>query len=149
MRLGLAAIIAAALAVSCTAQPGLSVTVGSTSVTLVRSSTSTTVGCRGEHGDAFPQQIPLTTVRSSLPVTVQFEAGSPATEIRGVVYDEDTPLPGGGPIEEFALLDRAGSYGLQAIQHGRTYRVSVNVRWSLVVSHGEESHLFRLRVDPP
>ena len=32
---------------------------------------------------------------------------------------------------------------------GRTYQFTVNVLWSALLKSGEETHAFRLRIEPP
>ena len=105
--------------------------------------------CSSSHGDAFPQDPPLTTVRATLPVTLMLEAGQGATSIRGWIYDVDAPTPSGGPLEEFTVSGRSGAHTSRSIIPARTYQVLVNVPWSFFVTGGEETHIFRLRVEPP
>ena len=118
-------------------------------VPMVIASVSERTACSSSHGDAFPQNPPLTTGRAPTPVTLTFEAGQGATSIRGVIYDLDAPTPSGGPQEEFMVTGRTGAYTARSMVPGRTYQVLVNVPWSFVVTGGEETHLFRLRVEPP
>lgn len=115
---------------------------------MVLASTSERTACSTSIGDAFPQNVPLTTVRAAKMPALRFEAGQSATGIRGWIYDVDSPTPSGGPIEEFTLPGRTGSYEPRSIVAARTYSVTVNVRWSLLVTRGEETHLFRVRVEP-
>jgi hypothetical protein len=145
-RLILCAILAAILLASCGARPGVNVWVAGQTVPMVLSSTTEGTGCSASHGDAFPQDVPLTTVRAPTPVTLRFEAGEGATEIRGWIYDVDAPTPSGGPIEEFTVPGRSGEHAARLIVPARVYRVIVNVRWSFVVTRGEETHVFRLLI---
>jgi hypothetical protein len=112
---------------------------------------STTEGtaCSSSHGDGFPEDIPMTTVRHATPLTINFEAGQGATEIRVWIYEVDVhSQPIGVPIEEFKLSARSGAFAPRSMLASRTYSVSVNVVWSFVVTRGEETHLFRLRIEP-
>lgn len=145
----LAAILGAVLVASCGSRPGVSVSIAGNTVPMVLGSASEGTACSTSHGDAFPQNLPLTTVRAPTPLTLRFEAGQGATEIRGWIYDLDAPLPSGGPIEEFTLPGRSGAYEARSIVPARTYSVTVNVRWSFLLTQGEESHLFRVRIEPP
>jgi len=115
---------------------------------MVLGSVSQGTACSTSHGDAFPQLIPLTTVRLPTPLEIRFEAGQGATAIRGWIYDRDAPSPAGGPIEEFSLPASRGAYETRSVLPGRTYDVTVNVEWSFVVTRGEETHLFRVRAEP-
>jgi hypothetical protein len=78
---------------------------------------------------------------------MKFEAGGGTTEIRGAIYDVDAGP--GGPLEELELRGRSGTYEPRQLVRGRTYEVLVNVVWSFVLSGGEETRLFRLRVEGP
>src|SRR6266571_114676 len=122
----LGVVLVAVLLASCGGRPGVTVTIG----------------------DDFPQTVPLTTVRSAPPLTLHFEAGQGPSEIRGAIYDVDAPAASGGPDEEFSVAGRSGSYEARSVIAGRTYRVLVNVRWSFVVTRGEETHLFEVRLEP-
>jgi hypothetical protein len=147
-RLPLAAILFAILLASCGGHPDVSAKVGGETVRMVLASTTERTGCSSEHGDAFPQDLPLTTVRSAVPVTLQIEAGQGATQIRGVLYDVDAPTASGSPIEEFTLPGRSGTYQVRSMVPARTYSVLVNVQWSALVKQGEVTYVFRVRIEP-
>jgi|SRR5438045_6470378 len=141
------AVILFALA-SCSARPGVTVSIAGQVVPTVLGSTSEGTACSTSIGDAFPQNLPLTTVRAPMHMTLHFEAGQGATEIRGWIYDDDAPTPSGGPVEEFKLPGRSGTFEPRSIVASRTYSVTVNVVWSFLVTHGEETQLFRVRLEP-
>jgi hypothetical protein len=144
----LAAFLLAALFTACGSQPGISASVGKQSIPMALSSASrVTAWGAGEIGDAFPREIPLSTVRTSAGATLQFEAGQGASEIRAWIYDKDRPSPTGGPNEEFTAQGRTGAYALRSLVAGRTYDILVNVKWSGFLVHGEETHAFRLRIE--
>ncbi|TMC43890.1 MAG: hypothetical protein E6J23_09370 [Chloroflexi bacterium] len=147
-RLPLGAVLAAILLASCGGRPGVAVKIAGATVPMVLGSTTDRTGCSSEHGDAFPQSVPLTIVNSSTPVKLTIEADQGATEIRGWIYDLEAPSPSGGPNEEFTLPGRSGTYAPRSIIAARTYQVVLNVRWSFVVTEGEVTHLFRLRTGP-
>jgi len=147
-RLPLALILVAILLASCGGRPDVTVSIAGTTVPMVLSSTTDRTGCSIMHGDAIPQNVPLTTVRPAPPVTLRFEAGPSATEFRGWIYEGDPPPPG-GPIEEFTVPGRGGTYAPRSMTPGRTYQVLLNVQWSAVVTSGEVTHVFRLRIEPP
>jgi hypothetical protein len=151
MRLVLpATALLATVLTACGSQPGISVSAGTQSIPMVAMSTTRITGWwLGEHGDAAWVERPLSVIRTSAPVTLRFAAGEGATEIRGWVYDTDRPSLSGGPIEEFSLPGRTGAYEPRAIAAGRTYEVVVNVKWSGLLVHGEETHAFRLRLEAP
>jgi len=136
------------LVASCGGRPGLNVSIANDTVPMVLGSTTEGTACSTSHGDAFPQNVPLTIVHGSASPTIRFEAGQGATEIRGWIYDIEAPSPSGGPTEEFTLQGTSGTYQPRSIVAARTYRILVNVRWSFVVTHGEETHLFDLRAVP-
>ena len=141
-------ILLAILVASCGGRPGVIVSIGGETVPMVLGSSSEGTACSTSIGDAFPENVPLTTVHAATPVTLRFDAGQGATEIRGWIYDLEAPSPSGGPNEEFTVPGRSGTYETRSIVAARTYSITVNVRWSFVVTQGEETHLFRLRVEP-
>lgn len=145
----LTAIVFAIVLASCGGRPGVTVSVAGVTVRMVLASVTERTVWSSSHGDAFPQDFPLTTVRAQTPVTLKFEAGEGATSIRGVIHDLDAPTPAGGPVEEFTVSGRSGAHTSRSIAPGRTFQVLVNVPWSFFVTGGEETHIFRLRVEPP
>jgi len=147
-RLSFSVILFAILLASCGARPGVAVSIAGQVVPTVLGSTSEGTACSTYIGDAFPRNLPLTTVRAPTPMTLHFEAGQGATEIRGWIYDDDAPTPSGRPIEEFQLPGRSGTFEPRSIVASRTYSVTVNVVWSFLVTHGEETQLFRVRLEP-
>jgi hypothetical protein len=147
-RLPFAVILVANLLASCAGRPGLSVSIGGEPVPMVLGSVTEGTACSTSHGDAFPQLAPLTTVHLPTPLVMHFAAGQGATAIRGWIYDLEAPSLSGGPIEEFALPGGSGAYEARSILPRRTYNVTVNVRWSFLITQGEETHLFRLRTEP-
>jgi hypothetical protein len=147
-RLPLAAILFAIVVASCAGHPDVTVKVGGETVRMVLASTTERTGCSSEHGDAFPQDVPLTSVRASVPVTLEIEAGQGATRIRGWFYDVDAPSASGTPIEEFTLTGRSGSHAARSIVPARTYSVLVNVQWSALIKQGEVTYVFRVRIEP-
>jgi hypothetical protein len=146
-RLPLAAIIFAILLAACGGTPGVVVKVAGQTIPMALGSTTVRTGCSSEHGDAFPRDVPLTIVRSLTPV-LHIEAGQGATGIRGWIYDVDAPTTTGGPLEEFTLSGRSGDHQARSMVAARTYSVVVNVTWSAVITGGEVTHVFRLRLEP-
>jgi hypothetical protein len=144
----LGAILVAILIAACGGRPDVSVSIAGQPVPMVLASASDGTACSTSHGDAFPQNVPLTTIRATTPVALHFEAGQGATEIRGWIYDVAAPTATGGPNEEFTVPGRSGEYVLRSIVPNRTYRVVTNVRWSFLVTQGEVSHIFEMRVEP-
>lgn len=146
----IAVLFLSTVATACGSQPGIKVTLARQTIPMVLTSTSRMTGWwAGEVGDMAVGEIPLTTVHTSAPVTLQFEAGQGASAIRGWLYDKDAPLPSGGPIEEFTLPGHTGAYAPRAMSVGRTYEVMVNVMWSGLLVRGEETHAFRLKIEGP
>lgn len=145
----LAVICTAILLASCGGRPGVTVSIAGEPVAMILSSATERTACSAQHGDAFPRELPLTVVRTTAPVTLQLEAGQGVTQVRGWIYDADAPTPTGGPIEEFTLAGRSGTYQARSIAPARTYSVLVNVVWSYLVTGGEETHAFRVRIEPP
>jgi hypothetical protein len=147
MRLLAAAILVAMLLAACGSRPGITVSIANVTVPTVLGSTTESVLWSTSHGDAFPRDLPLTTVFIPAPVTIRFAAGQGASEIRGAIYDLDAPGPSGGPIEQFTVPGRTGEYESRSIVSSRMYSVVVTVRWSSFITRGEETYLFRMRVE--
>ncbi len=148
-RLPLALILFTILLASCSGTPGVMVRVAGETIAMALASTTVRTGCSAAHGDAFPRDVPLTIVRTTTPALLHIEAGQGATEIRGWIYDVDAPTASGGPLEEFTLSGRSGDHAAKSIVTARTYSVVVNVAWSSLVTGGEVTHVFRLRVETP
>jgi hypothetical protein len=146
-RLPLAAIIFAILLAACGGTPSVVVKVAGQTIPMALGSTTVRTGCSSEHGDAFPRDVPLTIVRSLTPV-LHIEAGQGATGIRGWIYDVDAPSTTGGPLEEFTLSGRSGDHQAKSMVTARTYSVVVNVTWASIITGGEVTHVFRLRLEP-
>lgn len=145
--LPLALLLFASILGACGSQPGVSVFAGHERVPMVLVSTSRVTGWwAGEVGDAFPTELPLTTVRGADAVSLRFEAEPGASVITGVIYDKDAPSPTGGPTEQFTLRGRSGIYAPRTIVAGHTYEVMVDVAWSGLLVRGEETHAFLLKL---
>lgn len=143
-----AAPLIATLLGACGSQPDLTVSVGSQRLPIVLASASKITGWwSGETGDAFPMDMPLSTLRAAAPVTLQFDAGQGASDINVWLYDKDTPSSGGGPTEEFVVHGRTGTYAPRTISVGHTYEILVNVKWSGLLVHGEVTYVFRLKLE--
>lgn len=147
-RAPLAGILVAILLASCGGRPELTTSVNSEPVQMTRSSTTDRMGCSGVHGDAFPRDVPVTSVSGPGPATLRFDAGGTATRIRAWIYDVDAPMPDGGPMQELTIRGGSGTHELGMLSQGRTYQFLVNVEWSALISSGEVSHVFRLRLAP-
>ncbi len=145
--LPLALILGTVIIASCGGRPAVSVSVGGKELPTVLASTTERTACSATHGDAALQNIPITSVPAANPLSLMFQAGDGTTEIRGAIYDVDAPP--GGPLEEFTLLGRAGSYEPRKTLQGHTYQILVNVVWSVLLTGGEETHLARIRLEVP
>jgi hypothetical protein len=143
----LAAMLLAILAASCS--PGrASVTVaiaGETVPTQIASTTETTP-CSGAHGDG-PAPAQVTIVRASTPITIRVDV-EPSAEIRGLIYDIESPTSSGGPLEEFRLSG-SGTHQSRSIVGSRTYQILVNAERSLLGFRSEVTHAFRVRLEAP
>ena len=69
----LAAFHLAASLTACGTQPGVSASVSLQSILVMSSATRSTAWGAGEHGDAFPRDIPLPTVHALAAATLHFE----------------------------------------------------------------------------
>jgi hypothetical protein len=115
---------------------------------MVLAGTTESTPCSTSHGDAFRQNVPLTVVHAAPPTTLRASAGPGASEIHGAIYDLAASSSSGGPIEEFTPPGSGGAYDLWSILPARTNRVVLSVRWSFVVTGGEVTHLFEMRLEP-
>ena len=143
----LAAILLAVLFASCGGRPSVTVRIAGDIVPTRVLSTTQATPCSASHGDAFLPPAPPTIVRSPPPLAIGVDVES-GSDVRGWIYDEDSPTPSGGPLEEFTLTT-SGTYVSRSIVPSRTYNVVVNVVRSALGFRTEVTHGFRLRVQPP
>lgn len=145
-RLPLIAIVAMILVASCGGRPGFSAAVNDVIVPSSLTSTSDRTGCSGTVSDYVIGDIPEETV-SGKPV-LTFSGGAGTSAFRGWIYDMKDGRPAGAPIEEFTVPGSSGRYEPQKMSRGKTYEVLVNAPWSFVITSGEETHVFRVRLVP-
>ena len=143
----LVALLFGILVASCGGAPGITVTVGDQAISTVLASTSTRTVCSGTVGDWPAPTFAPTSVRGSVPLSIRLEAGPGATEMRGWVYELDASNEVRGPIEEFSVLGRSGLIAPRTIVAGRSYQVLVNIKWSALITQGEETRVFRVKVE--
>jgi hypothetical protein len=102
--------------------------------------------CSGACADRLAPTAPLTVVRASPPVRLDFSAGAEVTAIGGNVWTGETIA--GTPIESFILGPGQRSYTSTKMSGGRYY-IAVRLRWSRPLDGGDTSRAFQIEIIPP
>jgi hypothetical protein len=105
-----------------------------------------TGGCSGVCADSLPPAAPLTAVRASTPVRLDFSGGTEINQIHGDIWRGATM--NGRPLESFDLRGNERSYTSQLMRDG-TYYLLISLGWSRVTDHGDTSIAFSLELTPP
>ena len=140
-RLGLATVIAlVVLALCAQPRPEVGLTISGTSVPASRGN------C--EDGGACPPPVaPLTVVRATTPVRLDFVAGSEVNQIHGAIWQDETM--GAKTIESFTLVDGARSYTTTELKPGSRYYMIVLIYWSRLLDRGNSSRAFLIEIASP
>ena len=101
-----------------------------------------------EDGAACPPPLaPLTVVRATTPVRLDFVAGSEVDQINGAIWRGETM--GAKTIESFTLVDGARSYTTTELKPGSRYYMIVLIYWSRFLDHGNSSRAFLIEIASP
>jgi hypothetical protein len=128
-------------------RPGIELTISQIVVTPSREgSFCQGGGCGGACGDGPAPVAPLTVVRASAPVRLDFSAGGEVNEIHADVYEGEGMV--GSPIESFTLSGGERSYTSGRMQSGRYY-ILVSIVWSRLTDRGDAVRAFLVEIAPP
>jgi hypothetical protein len=148
-RLALATVISLVLWASCSLpRPGVELSISGVTVPPSReSSFCQSGGCGGMCGDGPAPVAPLTSVRTTTPVHLDFAAGSDVNQIHGDIWQGETIA--GTPIESFTLTGSMRSYTTTELKPGGRYYVFVMIGWSRLLDRGDSSRAFLIEIAPP
>jgi hypothetical protein len=143
-----AALVALILVASCSLpRPAVGLSIAGTSVTPSREgSYCQHSGCSGACGDTAAPVAPLTTVRASPPIRLDFSPEGEVTEIHVQIWQGERSS--GQPIESFGLPGRQPSRTSTAMTAGRYY-LAVSIEWSRAFDRGDTSRAFLVEIVPP
>jgi len=127
-RLGLAAVIALVVLALCTRpRPEVGLTISGTTVP------ASSGNC--EDGGACPPPVaPLTVVRATTPVRLDFVAVSEVDQINGAIWRGETMM--GKAIETFTIEGDARSHTTTEMKPGGRYYIIATVRWARFLDRG-------------
>ena len=148
-RLGLTTIIALVLSASCTLpRPDVGLTISGTPIPASREgSYCQSGGCSGVCADGPAPAAPLTRVRATTPIRLDFVASGEVNQIHGDIWQGETM--GDRPIESFTLESGARSYTTSQLKSGGRYYIAVLIGWSRFVDRGDTSRAFLIDLASP
>jgi hypothetical protein len=142
-RLGLAAIIALvvfALALCARPRPEVGLIISGTTVP----------GSSGNclDGGACPPPVaPLTVVRTTMPVRLDFVVGDEVEQIHGAIWQGETMME--KTIEMFVIERGARSHTSTQLAPGGRYYMIATITWSRFLDRGVTSRAFLVEIAPP
>jgi hypothetical protein len=140
-RLGLAVVIAlVALALCARPRPEVGLTISGTTVTGSQGS------CR-DGGACPPPVAPLTVVRATTPVRLDFVVGNEVDQISTAIWRGETMA--GTAIETFTIEGDARSHTTTQLKPGGRYYIIATVLWSTFLDHGVTSRAFLVEIASP
>ena len=90
---------------------------------------------------------PLTVVRATTPIRLDFVAGAEVNQIDGNIWQGETMS--GNPIESFTLASAARSYTTTQLKPGGRYYIAVLIGWSRLLDRGDTSRSFLIDIASP
>lgn len=139
--LGLAAVIGlVAFALCSRPRPDVGLTI---SGTIVPAST----GNCADGGACPPPVAPLTVVRATTPVRLDFVVGNDVDQINGAIWRGETMM--GTAIETFNITRGARSHSTSELKPGGRYYIIATISWSRFVDRGVTSRSFLVEVVSP
>ena len=142
-RLALAAVIALvtlALALCARPRPEVGLTISGTSVP------GSSGNCR-DGGACPPPVAPLTVVRTTTPVRLDFVVGDEVDQISAAIWQGETMTE--RTIETFTLEGGARSHTTTRLEPGGRYYVIATIIWSRFLDRGVTSRAFLVEIAPP
>jgi hypothetical protein len=148
-RRGLATVISLVVMASCALpRPDVGLTVSGTTVPPSREgSYCQGGGCSGVCADGPAPKAPLTAVRATVPIRLEFHAGAEVDQIHGDIWAGDTMA--GTPIESFTLTGAARSHTAAELKPGGRYYIFVTIGWSRLLDRGDSSRAFLVEIASP
>jgi hypothetical protein len=98
-------------------------------------------------GDGPAPVAPLTTVHTTMPVRLDFAAGSDVNQIHGDFWQGEKIT--GTPIESFTLTGTMRSYTATELRAGGRYYITVMIGWSRLLDRGDSSRAFLIEIASP
>jgi len=98
-------------------------------------------------GDGPAPVAPLTTVRTTTLVRLDFVAGSDVNQIHGDIWRGETMA--GNAIESFTLTGAIRSYTSTELKPGGRYYIAVMIGWSRLLDRGDSSRAFLIEIASP
>jgi hypothetical protein len=141
----LRALILLVVLAACTLpRPDVGLTISQTAVTPSREgSFCQSGGCTGACGDGPAPVAPLTVVRASAPIRLDFQAGADVNQIHAYIYAGDRMV--GSPIETFTLSGTERSRISTQMRTGRYY-ILVTIGWSRLMDRGDTGRAFLVEI---
>ena len=144
--LGLATVIALVVLASCAqSRPDVGLTISGTTVPASRGGNCEDTGCSG--GACPPPVAPLTVVRATSPVRLDFVVGSEVDQINGNIWRGETMME--KTIETFTIEGDARSHTTAKLEPGGRYYIIATVQWSRVLDRGLTSRAFLVEIASP
>jgi hypothetical protein len=140
-RLGLAAVIAlVVLALCARPRPEVGLTISGTTVP------ASSGNCQ-DGGACPPPVAPLTVVRTTMPVRLDFVVGNEVEQINGAIWRGETMM--GTTIETFTIEGDARSYTTTQLKPDGRYYIIATVQWSRFLDQGLTTRAFLVEPAPP
>lgn len=142
-RLAAAAVIAlvvSALALCARPRPEVGLTISGTTVP------ASSGNCL-DRGACPPPVAPLTLVRTTTPVRLDFVAGGEVNQIHGAIWQGETM--GAKAIEQFTLTGAMRSYTATELKAGGRYYIIALIYWSRLLDRGDSSRAFLIEIASP
>jgi hypothetical protein len=140
-RLGLVAVIAIVVLALC-ARPRPEVGLTISGMTVPASS-----GNCDDGGACPPPVAPLTLVRATTPVRLDFVVGNEVDQINGNIWQGETM--GLRPIETFKIEGRARSHTTTQLRPGGRYYIIASIHWSRFLDQGVTFRAFLVEIASP
>jgi hypothetical protein len=137
-------LISLVLWASCSSPHDVGLSIAGTTVSASREASCHDTGCGG---GACPAPVaPLTIVRTTTPVRLDFLVGSDVNQIHGGIWEGERMRA--KTIEQFTLVAGARSYTTSEVKPGGRYYIFVMINWSTLLDRGDSSRAFLIDIAP-
>ena len=134
------AVVVFALALCARPRPEVALTISGTTVP------GSSGNCR-DGGACPPPVAPLTVVRTTTPVRLDFVAGNEVDQISAAIWRGETMTA--STIETFTLEGDARSRTTTRLEPGGRYYIIATIIWSRFLGRGVDSRAFLVEIAPP